>query len=117
MYSSRRTNQNHMPSFSSISVLPCNDALRCRVSDTFQEVERGRLLDGHVRLGHATQTMDTNPIKTAIMVCSELIRRKVRRILEKESGCMLVWNEVVDGNSLSSMRPSVIVAHSASIPL
>ena len=85
MYSSRRTKQNHMPSFSSISVLPCNDALRCRVSDTFQEVERGRLLDGHVRLGHATQTMDTNPIKTAIMVCSELIRRKVRRILEKES--------------------------------
>ena len=60
-----------------------------------QEVERGRLQDGHVRLGHATQTMDTNPIKTAIMVCSELIRRKVRRENIGEwvwNGCVPGWN-------------------------
>ena len=51
-----------------------------------QEVERSRLLD-RVRLGHATQTMDTNPIKTAIMVCSELIQRKVSgRAGENETG-------------------------------
>ena len=44
----------------------------------YQDVERHRLGDLSVRLSHATQTMDTNPIKTAITVCSELIHKQVR---------------------------------------
>ena len=35
------------------------------------------MLSSRVELQKATQTMDTNPIKTAITVCSELIRKKV----------------------------------------
>ena len=42
----------------------------------FQDVEQ-RYLRGKVSLNEATQTMDTNPIKTAITVCSELIRKQV----------------------------------------
>ena len=41
-----------------------------------QNVEK-RMLSSRVELQKATQTMDTNPIKTAITVCSELIRKKV----------------------------------------
>ena len=43
----------------------------------FQDVEQ-RYLRGKVSLNEATQTMDTNPIKTAITVCSELIRKQVK---------------------------------------
>ena len=43
----------------------------------FQEVEQ-KYLPGKVSLNEATQTMDTNPIKTAITVCSELIRKQVK---------------------------------------
>lgn len=38
-------------------------------------------LDNEVNLNEATQTMDTNPIKTAITVCSQLIQRKVYAII------------------------------------
>ena len=43
----------------------------------FQNVEQ-KYLRGKVSLNEATQTMDTNPIKTAITVCSELIRKQVK---------------------------------------
>ena len=35
-------------------------------------------LNNEVSLNEATQTMDTNPIKTAITVCNQLIQRQVR---------------------------------------
>ena len=35
------------------------------------------MLSRRVSLNKATQIMDTNPIKTAITVCSELIQKKV----------------------------------------
>jgi hypothetical protein len=41
-----------------------------------QDVEHLKLANV-VSLNEATQTMDTNPIKTAITVCSQLIQRKV----------------------------------------
>jgi hypothetical protein len=37
-----------------------------------------------VSLNYATQTMDTNPIKTAIMVCSQLIQRKASEGRQKK---------------------------------
>jgi hypothetical protein len=43
----------------------------------FQDVEQLKL-NNVVSLNEATQTMDTNPIKTAITVCSQLIQRQVR---------------------------------------
>ena len=42
-----------------------------------QDVEH-RMFSRRVSLNKATQTMDTNPIKTAITVCSELIQKKAR---------------------------------------
>jgi hypothetical protein len=42
-----------------------------------QDVEQLKL-NNVVSLNEATQTMDTNPIKTAINVCSQLIQRQVR---------------------------------------
>ena len=44
----------------------------------FQDVEQLKL-NNVVSLNEATQTMDTNPIKTAITVCSQLIQRQVRK--------------------------------------
>lgn len=41
-----------------------------------QDVERLKL-NNLVSLNYATQTMDSNPIRTAINVCSQLIKRKV----------------------------------------
>ena len=41
-----------------------------------QDVEESKL-GNQVNLSHATQTMNTNPIKTAMDVCSKLIQRKV----------------------------------------
>ena len=46
----------------------------------FQDVESLKL-SGSALLNHATQTMDTNPIKTAITVCSRLIQKKVYAIV------------------------------------
>ena len=43
----------------------------------FQNVE-AQMFSNRVSLNHATQTMDTNPIKTAITVCSELIQKQVK---------------------------------------
>lgn len=43
---------------------------------SFQEVQSLKLKH-MLALHNATQIMDTNPIKTAITVCSELIRKKV----------------------------------------
>jgi hypothetical protein len=42
-----------------------------------QDVEQLKL-NNEVSLNDATQTMDTNPIKTAITVCNQLIQRQVR---------------------------------------
>ena len=44
----------------------------------FQDVEQLKL-NNVVSLNEATQTMDTNPIKTAITDCSQLIQRQVRK--------------------------------------
>ena len=41
------------------------------------------MLSRRVSLNKATQIMDTNPIKTAITVCSELIQKKVSLFLKK----------------------------------
>lgn len=47
---------------------------------SFQNVEQSKLAN-IVSLNQATQTMDTNPIKTAITVCSQLIEKKARSFL------------------------------------
>ena len=43
----------------------------------FQNIEQEKFSTDGVSLDNAIQTMDTNPIKTAITVCDELIGRKV----------------------------------------
>jgi len=42
-------------------------------------------LNNIINLHDATQAMDTNPIKTAITVCSELIQRQVSRKKRKNA--------------------------------
>ena len=44
----------------------------------FQDLEMQKFTSRNVTLNNAIQNMDTNPIKTAITVCNNLIHRKVR---------------------------------------
>ncbi len=65
-----------------------------------------------VSLKHATQTMDTNPIKTAIMVCNQLIQRKVRSMscvgMIQPFNCNQVYAIVVSKPRLGDLSPASV---------
>ena len=54
------------------------------------------MFSNRVSLNHATQTMDTNPIKTAITVCSELIQKQVKRCrVPRRASQVKRWSEAM----------------------